>query len=80
AWINLEFESRRVILTIRDNGVGLAATNSSKRKQGYGMATMRERALRIGGKLQIESPESGGTTIRVEVPFGKKVKISNHCI
>jgi len=74
AWINLEFRSQRVILTIRDNGVGLAATTSSKRKQGYGMATMRERALRIGGKLEIESPASGGTTIRVEVALAEKEK------
>jgi len=80
AWINLEFKGRRVILTIRDNGVGLAATNSSKRKQGYGMATMRERALRIGGKLEIESPASGGTTIRVEVPLAKKLKPPIHSI
>jgi len=80
AWINLEFKSRRVILTIRDNGVGLAATNSSKRKQGYGMATMRERALRIGGKLEIESPASGGTTIRVEVALAEKEKSSNNSL
>jgi PAS domain S-box-containing protein len=80
AWINLEFKSRRVILTIRDNGVGLAATNSSKRKQGYGMATMRERALRIGGRLEIESPASGGTTIRVEVALAEKEKSSNNSL
>jgi signal transduction histidine kinase len=77
-WINLKFKGRRLILTIRDNGIGLAATNSSKRKQGYGMATMRERSLRIGGKLKIESPASGGTMICVEVPLANKLKPSNH--
>jgi PAS domain S-box-containing protein len=80
AWINLEFKGRQVILTIRDDGVGLTATNSPKRKRGYGLATMRERALRIGGKLEIESPDSGGTVIRVVVPLAKKLKPSNHSL
>jgi signal transduction histidine kinase len=80
AWINLEFKGRRVILTIRDDGVGLTATNSPKRKRGYGLATMRERALRIGGKLEIESPASGGSAIRVVVPLARKLKPSNHSI
>ena len=39
---------------------------------------MRERALRIGGKLEIESAASGGTAIRVVVPFDKKLKPTNH--
>jgi signal transduction histidine kinase len=29
---------------------------------------MRERAALVGGRLTIESSESGGTTIAVEVP------------
>jgi signal transduction histidine kinase len=68
-WINLTFAAYQVALTIRDNGVGLKATTSTKPKHGYGLGTMRERAQRIGGKLEIESPKGGGTSIRARMPL-----------
>jgi signal transduction histidine kinase len=70
-WINLTFTARQVALTIRDNGVGLAATTATEPKRGYGLGTMRERAQRIGGQLEVESPKSGGTSIRVRVPLAR---------
>ena len=73
-WINLTFTARQVALTIRDNGVGLTATTSAEPKRGYGLGTMRERAQRIGGQLEIESPKNGGTSIRVRVPLAKTDK------
>jgi PAS domain S-box-containing protein len=73
-WINLEFDAKHVILTVRDDGVGFAATNSTERKRGYGLVTMRERAQRIGGRLEIENPDNGGTTIRVLVSLAEEAK------
>ena len=66
-WITLDFKADQVILMVRDDGVGLAAAKSPERKHGYGLGTMRERAQRIGARLEIESPDDGGTTIRVVV-------------
>jgi PAS domain S-box-containing protein len=77
-WITLEFKDNQAILTVRDDGIGFAATDSLKPKGGYGLSTMRERALRIGGKLEIESLANGGTAIRVVVPLDKKLQLSNH--
>jgi PAS domain S-box-containing protein len=77
-WITLEFKDNQAILTVRDDGIGFAATDSPKTKGGYGLSTMRERALRIGGKLEIKSAASGGTAIRVVVPLDKKLQLSNH--
>jgi signal transduction histidine kinase len=71
AWIILEFAAPQVVLTVQDDGVGLAATNSAKRGHGYGLATMRERAHRIGSALEIESPAGGGSMIRVRVPLAE---------
>jgi len=76
-WITLEFGDYQVILTVQDDGIGFSATDSPKSKSGYGMSTMRERAIRIGGKLEIESPASGGTAIRVLVPLAKTLNPSN---
>ena len=77
ARISLEFITRHVVLTVLDDGVGLAATNPIKRGCGYGLATMRERAQRIGGALEIESPAGGGSMIRVRVPLAENGKSAN---
>jgi signal transduction histidine kinase len=68
AWIILESGDDQVVLTVRDDGIGLATARASEHKRGYGQATMRERAQRIGGRLEIESPATGGTTVRVKIP------------
>jgi signal transduction histidine kinase len=73
-WINLAFRARHVALTIRDNGVGLTTATSTEPKRSFGLATMRERAQRIGGKLEIKSPKNGGTSVRVQVPLAKADK------
>ena len=73
-WIDLAFTARQVVLTIRDDGAGLAKTTSTQPKRNYGLSTMRERALRIGAQLEIESPETGGTSVRVRVPLAKAEK------
>jgi PAS domain S-box-containing protein len=72
AWVTLEFKAHRIILTVRDNGVGFSTKSSRKRKSGYGLTTMRERSQRIGGRLEIKRPSTGGTIIRVTVPSAEK--------
>lgn len=76
-WIDLAFTARRAVLTVRDNGVGMAEAASTDLTRGFGLGTMRERAQRIGGKLDIERPAGGGTSIRIRVPVGKNSKLSN---
>ena len=70
-WITLEFKVHQVILTIQDDGIGFATVNAPNSRCGYGMTSMRERARRIGGRLKIESPATGGTAIRVEMPLAE---------
>jgi signal transduction histidine kinase len=76
ALVNLEFKAGQVILTVRDNGVGFAATGVPVGNRGHGLAIMRERARRIGGWLDIESPVNGGAAIRVPVPLVEAAKRS----
>ena len=57
-----------LMLTIVDNGIGLdpdLVTNSS----GNGLNNMQERAQSLGGKILFTKIESGGTCIRLDVPF-----------
>jgi signal transduction histidine kinase len=70
-WIELAFKARQVTLTVRDDGVGLPMINSTVRRGRYGLATMQERAKRIGGRMKIEGRKNRGTSVRVLVPLTK---------
>jgi signal transduction histidine kinase len=64
-------DAERVILEIQDNGRGipenLLTLFHSGAATGVGLAGIRERAWELGGKLQIESSQSG-TSVRVSIP------------
>jgi signal transduction histidine kinase len=55
-------------LSIRDDGIGvnLAATEGGP---GIGLQTMRYRAARAGGTLEVRSHPGHGTTVHVRVPL-----------
>ena len=56
-----------LMLTIADDGVGIAATARS----GVGLLSMRERAAELGGHCRIEPRAGGGTQIVVDLPLPK---------
>ncbi|MEX0816188.1 MAG: GAF domain-containing protein [Gaiellales bacterium] len=55
-----------VSAVIEDDGRGLKPGENGS---GLGLIGMRERVALVDGRLQIESPEEGGTTLVVEVPL-----------
>jgi signal transduction histidine kinase len=58
-----------VTIDIRDNGTGFKLAATSQQNPGhFGLAGMRERIERLGGKLKIESQPGKGTQVHVEVP------------
>jgi len=58
-------------LRISDNGVGVGPAIADGGKEGhYGLQGMRERAVRIAGKLTIVSAANSGTEIKLVVPGG----------
>jgi len=54
-----------LVLEIGDDGVGFASAEAPGH---LGLRTMRERALRLGGTLLVESAPRRGTRIRVSIP------------
>ena len=58
------------MLTIADNGCGFDAARVGR--GGLGLQSMRERATEVGGDLQIEAAEGGGTVVRVTTPLDEK--------
>lgn len=53
--------------TFRDNGIGLPP--AGQRRDGLGLASIRERAASLGGTLHTTTPAGGGTLLRVTLPL-----------
>jgi two-component system, NarL family, sensor histidine kinase DevS len=56
---------RDLVLTVRDNGVGLPG-NSSRRS---GLANLSERAAETGGTMRVAAADGGGTALEWRVPL-----------
>jgi signal transduction histidine kinase len=63
----------RVILSVKDNGVGFDSSvrrrESEESRQGLGLLGIRERVAAAGGACQVFSSPGRGTTVRVELPI-----------
>lgn len=67
ARVELRKRDDELVLRVSDDGVGPGAGRSSARA-GHGVIGMRERAMVLGGTLQLAERDSGGTTVTVRVP------------
>lgn len=56
-------------MLVADDGSGFADHPRSGGTGGFGLATMRQRALAMGGNLHIRSARPGGTVLRLRVPY-----------
>jgi diguanylate cyclase (GGDEF)-like protein len=60
--VSLDTEEERLTLTVSDNGHGCYWPD--RRSTGSGMLGMEERALLLGGRLEVSSSPGAGTTVR----------------
>jgi signal transduction histidine kinase len=65
AEVCLDIDPRQVIVTVTDDGAGLAATPAPA---GVGLASMRERADEMGGEVRVEGAPGGGVRVRATLP------------
>ena len=69
--VALERRRGRTVLTVADNGIGLVASASAPpggQRRGLGLLGMHERAMLIGGQLDITSTPGKGTTVTLLLP------------
>jgi signal transduction histidine kinase len=67
--VELEYAADQLKLLVRDNGCGFADEVLQPARSGhYGLAGMRERTGRIGGRLRVLSRRDAGTEIELSVP------------
>jgi signal transduction histidine kinase len=66
----LYYAKRGLRISIRDNGIGVSEQHVQRRQQEghWGLAGMRERTEKLGGRLTITSQLSVGTAIKVFIP------------
>lgn len=64
AWISLRARTEEFSVVVTDNGVGL--TDDARRG---GLRNLGERAERLGGSLELNSPDIGGTRLVWSVPM-----------
>lgn len=71
--VNISIRScgSEMVLEIRDNGKGFDVAAIQQQKT-FGVLGMRERATALGGRVDIESAPSLGTTVRVTIPVDSR--------
>lgn len=67
--VTLQISAEQIELWVRDNGKGLPP-DASARGSGVGLIGMRERAGRLGGKLEVAARPGGGTEVHFCLPLG----------
>lgn len=64
AWIRARIEDERVVIEVRDNGIGGASLDA-----GSGVLGIADRIEAVGGELELVSPPGSGTTVTVRMPL-----------
>jgi signal transduction histidine kinase len=70
--LRLEYRPENISLKITDYGSGFEPNQIFVAPRGWGLAGMKERSESVGGKMQIHSSPSLGTTVEVEIPILSK--------
>ena len=68
AVVSLKIQKDKLILMVRDDGVGFSVTDQ-RPGQGLGLVGMKERAALCGGEITIDSKPQQGTSIRLLIPL-----------
>jgi two-component system sensor kinase FixL len=65
--VKLQRSRREMVLHVIDNGIGFP--KDLKPQQGLGYHIMKYRAQLMGGRLEIDSPQTGGTRVSCYLPI-----------
>jgi signal transduction histidine kinase len=66
--ITLDLDEDAIVMQISDDGKGIPAGRLTAIGS-HGLASMRHRVRALGGRLDVKSPASGGTTLLVRIPM-----------
>jgi signal transduction histidine kinase len=75
ASVSLSFIQGLVSLKVADKGIGFDTGKRLTPPHGWGLEGMRERAISIGGILDIRSKPGNGTEVEITIPIMEKVNV-----
>lgn len=67
AWVDLDLEDDFAVLRVRDEGSGIDP-DAAAPEGGFGLFSIRERLLHLGGAIEVDSKPGLGTTVTVRIP------------
>lgn len=67
--IKLDYKPAQFEMVIQDNGVGMDSNDKNAKTKGIGLINMKQRAKLMNGLLNVTSPMSGGTLIKLNLPY-----------
>jgi signal transduction histidine kinase len=70
-WVTLATNGRRLLLKVCDDGVGIGESRTATLS--FGVRSMKERALSLGGRLRVHSAPGGGTSVLLILPLSQSL-------
>lgn len=67
-FISLKRKKNRFYVKVKDNGLGITEKQSDEDGCHFGLSIMKETVHLLGGKISIDSSETG-TTVEIEIPY-----------
>lgn len=67
--VSLTTLDSQLVLSVEDNGIGMEKREKTSHRDSFGIIGMHERCEAIGGKLEIETIDGGGTRLICSVPL-----------
>lgn len=70
AWLSLDRVEGGIVLTVEDQGVGFdeSALSAPGAEKGFGLFSVRDRTLRLGGTFELETAPGHGARVTITVP------------
>ncbi|MBK8010926.1 MAG: sensor histidine kinase [Deltaproteobacteria bacterium] len=80
-FVTLKTGSEEIEMLIEDDGSGFDVSSRLKKRtetdlRGFGLVGMEERARSVGGRIELTSAPSEGTSVKVTIPFRLSSEIS----
>jgi signal transduction histidine kinase len=70
--ISLDMDDETLLMRIADDGIGIPLGRFLAIAS-HGLASMRHRVRALGGRLDVRSPDSGGTMLIVQIPIANAI-------
>lgn len=69
ATLSLSYVAGRLVICVRDEGVGFVASSKQKAKNKFGLYSISERMQALGGEFCVDSAPGQGTLARISLPM-----------